>query len=99
MEEQCPEGSIDTPDERSPLITENNDCASGDANSRLSLSRKGDAPVGRRSKLSITLCILLTELCERLTFYGMTGNLLLFCSAFLELKSPWPSTISYVFQG
>ena len=47
------------------------------------------------------ICILFTELCERLTYYGILGNLVLFITATDQLKlSPQEaSTISYVFQG
>ena len=54
---------------------------------------------GRGQKLLVTLCILITELCERLTFYGLTANLILFCGSELGLKAPLPSTINYLFQG
>lgn len=47
----------------------------------------------------VTLCILVTELCERLTFYGLTGNLVLFCKDELDLSAPWPSTIILIFMG
>ena len=50
-------------------------------------------------KLRVTLCILFAELCERLTYYGVTGNLLLFCTQELNMSSADGSTIVLVFGG
>ena len=54
---------------------------------------------GRDQRIFATLFILLTEFCERLAFYGLTANLVLFCKDQLHLPSPWPSTIFLVFVG
>ena len=47
------------------------------------------------------VCILFTELCERLTFYGISGNLVLFAtdSDHLGLSPSTASIVAYVFQG
>lgn len=47
----------------------------------------------------VVLCILFVELCERLTFYGLTANLVFYCRDVLKLSSPLPSTVALAFQG
>ena len=49
--------------------------------------------------LGVTMCILFTELCERLTYYGISGNLLLFCQEQLNTESATASTIVLAFTG
>ena len=56
-------------------------------------------PASKRKRYFIVLCILFVELCERLTFYGVTVNLVFYCKDVLKLASPLPSTITLAFQG
>jgi len=53
----------------------------------------------KRTTYLVVVCILFAELCERLTFYGVVANLVLYCRDVLKLDSPLPSTIVLVFQG
>ena len=50
-------------------------------------------------KLPVTLCILFTELCERLVYYGVAGNLLVFLTNNLNIDSALASSIVLVFTG
>ena len=56
-------------------------------------------PASRTRRYLVVLCILFVELCERLTFYGVTVNLVFYCKDVLKLASPLPSTIILAFQG
>ena len=52
-----------------------------------------------RTQFVLSLCILVTELCERLTFYGVAANLVPYCQDVLKLSSPMPSQIALAFSG
>ena len=56
-------------------------------------------PASNRRRYLVVLCVLFVELCERLTFYGVTVNLVFYCKDVLKLASPLPSTITLAFQG
>lgn len=64
-----------------------------------SSTKNDDVTDGHADKLVVTLCILITEFCERLTFYGLVANMVLFCKDELDLPAPWPSTINLIFSG
>ena len=52
-----------------------------------------------RERFPVIICILVVELCERLTFYGVLANLIFYCKDVLNLASPLPSSIALTFQG
>ena len=47
----------------------------------------------------VIICILVVELCERLTYYAVLANLIFYCKDVLNLAPPLPSTIALTFQG
>lgn len=87
-------------DENSLLISENNDplFTSHGACNDSSVDNRNQI-MGRGRKFLVVICILVTELCERLTYYGLRANLLLFSSTELNLDPPWPTTICYLLSG
>ena len=62
-----------------------------------------DTPTSPRASIftCAVVCILFTELCERLTFYGIQGNLVYFAteSDHLDMTPAHASILSYVFSG
>ena len=44
-------------------------------------------------------CILLTALCERLVYYSVLANMILFCTSRLEMSSTTAATINLAFIG
>ncbi|XP_078660056.1 solute carrier family 15 member 5-like [Branchiostoma floridae x Branchiostoma belcheri] len=60
-----------------------------------SLSTTGATP----SKLQVTICILLVELAERITFFSVIANMVLFCTVELDYTSATAVSISHVFIG
>ncbi|CAD5119517.1 DgyrCDS8119 [Dimorphilus gyrociliatus] len=59
-----------------------------DSNNRLSVRRKLNA-----------LGILVTEMCERMTFYSISGNIVIFCQNMLKFSSATAATINGAFIG
>ena len=81
--------------EKSPLISKNNDSFSTVGGDNSSVSNPS---MGRGQKFLVTLCILVTELCERLTFYGVLANVLLFSSTVGTLLLTAVSSFKSVFN-
>ena len=86
--------SLKEDDELSLISDERADAK--EANSRYRVQEPASK---RKRSYLVVLCILSVELCERLTYYGVTVNLLFYCKDVLKLASPLPSTIALAFQG
>ncbi|XP_053384813.1 solute carrier family 15 member 4-like [Mercenaria mercenaria] len=50
-------------------------------------------------RLFVVASILVTELCERLTYYSVVANMVLYCTAKLDYNSDQASVITLVFSG
>ncbi|KAK0040052.1 solute carrier family 15 member 4 [Biomphalaria pfeifferi] len=70
------------------LVTER-DCQLDDHNNRR----------GNTSTFFVTLSILVTEMCERLTYYSISAGLILFCTSKLDIGQANATTINQVFGG
>lgn len=61
-------------------------------------SRAGEVPEGEK-KLREAVCVLLVELCERFTFFGIVCNMILFCTARLGYPSHQAAMVNMCFVG
>ena len=52
-----------------------------------------------RERVFVVLTILLTELCERLTYYSVVANMVLFCTSVLDMSSDDASVVTLIFSG
>lgn len=50
-------------------------------------------------KLQEAVCVLLVELCERFTFFGIVCNMILFCTAKLGYRSHQAAIVNMCFVG
>lgn len=53
----------------------------------------------REKKLHEAVCVLLVELCERFTFFGIVCNMILFCTAKLGYRSYQAAMVNMCFVG
>ncbi|XP_072051177.1 LOW QUALITY PROTEIN: solute carrier family 15 member 4-like [Amphiura filiformis] len=89
LEKSCPNGQAQT-EEPISLSLER----------KSSQSNNKDVPsLFKSGRLHIVMCILFCELCERLTYYSIAGNLVLYCTSALDYSSEDAATISLVFSG
>lgn len=52
-----------------------------------------------RKKLQVIICVLLVELCERFTFFGIVCNMILFCTVKLGYDNYLAATVNLCFIG
>lgn len=67
------------------------------------LSRSSTPELGpprkSRKKLQVIVCVLLVELCERFTFFGIVCNMILFCTVKLGYSHYLAATVNLCFVG
>lgn len=87
-------------EEKYPLIQSNTDKESKQAYSSIEAGCHSALEKPRElTRYLAVLCILVIELCERLTYFAITVNMVFYCQNVLKLASPLPSTINLIFQG
>lgn len=82
------------PDESEPLLKR-----TGREGANMEAEKKPASRPMSRQQLVVVGCILMCELCERLTYYSVTANVVLFCTNTLKLESTTAATVSLVFSG
>ncbi|XP_046563912.1 solute carrier family 15 member 4-like [Haliotis rubra] len=79
--------------------------SSGATSPDYSVSSMEDVDISQRPSVTtvktfgVVACILVTEMCERLTYYGVSGNLVLFCTSVLKFTSQDATSVQLVFTG
>ena len=79
-------------DEKQLILSGNSEERLESGRDKLGVRLSGD-------KLLVVVCILLCELCERLTYYSVVANLVLYCTSTLKLPSSDASSVSLIFSG
>lgn len=95
-----PPPDISHSDERSPLLGFHS-MEKSDMNESLEKQEPANEEKKgiTKDKLLVVICILLCELCERLTYYSCVANLVLYCTSRLEMLSSSATTVSLIFSG
>ena len=50
-------------------------------------------------KMLVVICILLTEMCERLTYYSVVANIVLYGTSVLKFSSTQSANVANIFTG
>lgn len=52
-----------------------------------------------KKKMLVVICILLTEMCERLTYYSVVANIVLYGTSVLKFSSTQSANVATIFSG
>lgn len=85
--------------ERTPLVTKDTDVQYRPSTSSSPVAVVENASFWKSGRAMVVLSILFTELCERLTYYSISANLVLFCTSILKVESATAVSISLAFTG